>query len=414
MSRWKPGELLINNNVRSDPVVVSVRRKLGSVPSQYVPDGRSTTITKASRILNAPKANSPKITRKSKKGTLRDTIERGKKVLYLAPAGKAVEYFEIDDKRMACPEFAKLKWANNGCYFHCDWCFLKATYRANMPYLTARAQYEEIERQLERKLQNSPGPVMFNSGELADSLGMDHVTNAAAHFISWFGEQKKKRGNGYLFLLTKSDQVGHILGLPHNGRTIIAWSLNAPDVSRRFEKGAPSFQRRLEAARQCQEAGYQVRVRLDPIVPVPGWEDMYADAISKIYPAIKPERITLGTLRFEKKFFDNREHLVSKALLDHMKRMGPMFTAMKIEQKNEKTKTSSGKFSFPEDERIKIFTFAKKEIRKHSPRAKIALCKESAAVWQAVGLDPSRCRCVCQLDYANMEPRRNGMYVKTT
>jgi spore photoproduct lyase len=116
---------------------------------------------------------------------------------------------------------------------------------------------------------------MFNSGELADSLAMEHLTRAGREFIPWFGQSD----NGYLFMLTKSDNVDAILDLAHNGRTIIAWSINNERVSRKFELGAPGFERRLEASRNVQEAGYPVRIRLGPIVPFDGWQKAYSQTV---------------------------------------------------------------------------------------------------------------------------------------
>ena len=75
---------------------------------------------------------------------------------------------------------------------------------------------------------------------------------------------------------------------------------------------------------------------------------------------------------------------------------------MIVRGKNGKDKMTSGKYSFPQEKRMEIFKFAIEEIRKHSPTVPIALCKKSAAVWWAVKLDLSKCRCVCQLDYADM------------
>ena len=60
-----------------------------------------------------------------------------------------------------------------------------------------------------------------------------------------------------------------------------------------------------------------------------------------------------------------------------------------------------GKNSFPEDERVEIFRLAIDEIRKYSD-CRIALCKESASVWERVGLQLSRCSCICQLEYGDM------------
>jgi hypothetical protein len=54
-----------------------------------------------------------------------------------------------------------------------------------------------------------------------------------------------------------------------------------------------------------------------------------------------------------------------------------------------------------ESQRIAIFKFIIDEIRKYSD-CPVALCKESSSVWQEVGLDLSKCKCVCQLDFADL------------
>ena len=134
---------------------------------------------------------------------------------------------------------------------------------------------------------------------MVDSFALKHLTGHMQEMIPWFAATK----NGHLFLLTKSDNVDDILDLDHLGRTVVTWSINAPSVSRRFELGAPSFERMLRAAEKVQAAGYPVRVRLDPIVPVEGWRDEYAETIRRIFEVLLPERITIGTLRFEPGFF---------------------------------------------------------------------------------------------------------------
>jgi spore photoproduct lyase len=145
----------------------------------------------------------------------------GKQVVYLAPAMDTVDTFTMPDDRMVCPHFERLKLASNGCFYQCDWCYLKLTYRAAFPFITVRVQYDRIKEQLQKMLGVSEAPVVFNSGELADSLSMEHLTCAGQEFIPWFGQQK----NGYLYMLTKSDNVDEILDLPHNGHTIITWRM---------------------------------------------------------------------------------------------------------------------------------------------------------------------------------------------
>ena len=82
--------------------------------------------------------------------------------------------------------------------------------------------------------------------------------------------------------------------------------------------------------------------------------------------------------------------------------MMPMFEP-KIIEGSKRPKV--GKYSYSENKRIEIFDFIIREIRRHSD-CTIALCKESANVWNQLGMDLSRCQCVCQLDYADMREQR--------
>ena len=386
---WKPKEIIIHEEIKNDPVTVDILKKCSNVPVKYVNNLKTKTIVDASPILKNTE-NKPMLVK----------ILAGKQVLFIAPAKTAVDKFTMPDDRLMCPHFDRLKFASNGCYYKCDWCYLKLTYRAVFPYITVRAEYLKIEKQIQKRLNKSTEPVIFNSGELADSLSLEHLTGAAQHFIPWFANQP----NGYLFMLTKSDNVDDILNLNHNGRTIIAWSLNHPKISETFEIGAPSFERRLNAAEKVQRAGYPLRIRLDPIVPYQGWDKDYAETIKRIFDKVNPERITLGTLRFEDGFFNMRDSMFTTGLTtgnflrDTVQKMKPMFEPKQI--KGEK-RPKVGKYSFTEDERTEIFNIVIKEIQKHSG-CKIALCKESDTVWNNTGLDLSKCSCVCQLESADM------------
>lgn len=392
-NQWKPEEIIVNKKIQNDPVTKYILKKCKGVPIRKVDNAISNTIVNASKILSGVKK-----TNLSNK-TL-PMVLAGKKVLYLGPAGSGVvDTFNMADDRMMCPHFDRLKFASNGCFYKCDWCYLKGTYRANQPYISINTEYDKIKRRIIRRLDSNPEKAIFNSGEMADSLALEHLTRAGRTFIPFFGRTE----NGYLFMLTKSDNVDNILDLDHNGHTIIAWSMNNSAVSRKYEIGAPSFRKRLEAARKVQEAGYPLRVRLDPIVPFDGWKSAYSKTITKIFRDLSPERITLGTLRFEKAFYSQRKTIFNTGpeLPEMVGKMKPMFEP-KVFPGSENSKT--GKHSFSENKRKKIFRFAIDKIRKYSD-CKIALCKESEAVWRDLGLNLSKCSCICQLDYAEMPPQ---------
>jgi len=384
MNTWKPREIIVHETVRDDPVTTFFIGQCPGVSVRFVESGSPKKIVQASQILN------------SLDGSMLDTVLAGKQVVFISPTTTAVDVFSMPDDRMVCPHFDRLKLASNGCFYSCDWCYLKLTYRAAYPFITVRAQYDKIKSQIRKRLDQSETSVMFNSGELADSLSMEHLTRAGREFIPWFATS----GNGHLFMLTKSDNVDDILDLAHNGHTVLTWSMNDDRVSRKFEVGAPTFHRRLDAAYRVQHAGYPLRIRLDPIVPFDGWQAAYASTIKEIFSRISPERITLGTLRFEEGFYKMRNSFFSTGpeLPAYLAQMEPMFPP-KVFAGGKRPK--AGKYSFREKERIEIFRFAIEEIRRYSD-CLIALCKESESVWNHTGLPLSRCSCVCQLDYADM------------
>lgn len=191
MVGWKPKEIIVHEKVRNDPVTIHFFRQCGGVPVKYTNSGISKKVVQLSDTLS------------NAGGSMLDKILAGKQVVYIAPATDVVDVFTMPDNRMICPHFDRLKLASNGCFYQCDWCYLKLTYRAAFPFIIIRAQYDKIKEQLYKRLSQTTEPVIFNTGELADSLSMEHLTRAAREFIPWIGNTE----NGYLFMLTKSDNV---------------------------------------------------------------------------------------------------------------------------------------------------------------------------------------------------------------
>ena len=125
---WKPEEIIIHEKVENDPVATYVKEQCQEVPVKYINRGKAQDVVKASAIL------------KRAGNTMLDKILAGKKVLHIAPAtNDVVDQFTMPDDRMVCPHFDRLKLASNGCFYQCDWCYLKVTYRAAFPFITIRA-----------------------------------------------------------------------------------------------------------------------------------------------------------------------------------------------------------------------------------------------------------------------------------
>ncbi|MEO6915313.1 MAG: spore photoproduct lyase family protein, partial [Chitinophagaceae bacterium] len=97
-----------------------------------------------------------------------------------------------------------------------------------------------------------------------------------------------RRPDTQLRFVTKFDAVEPLLSIPHNGRTRCRLSLNAEMISKRLEGGTSSLQKRMTALRRLalpveRDGGdYPIGVVLAPIMPLPGWQDMYGQMLDQL------------------------------------------------------------------------------------------------------------------------------------
>ncbi|MDQ1280719.1 MAG: hypothetical protein QG670_1982 [Thermoproteota archaeon] len=98
-----------------------------------------------------------------------------------------------------------------------------------------------------------------------------------------------------ILFLTKGTKVKQFLENPKwIKNAILSWTLNGVPMADRWERIAPTVNERIEAAKKVAESGFTVRIRLDPIVPIPNIINAYLDLIKSIFRSFRPERITLG------------------------------------------------------------------------------------------------------------------------
>lgn len=274
---------------------------------------------------------------------------------------------------IVCPSFWRLS-VGNQCRFGCSYCFLQGTMREMVPIPALFMEHQGMMRNVLQWLQR-PGSLMLNIGELSDSLDFDDYTKASSWLVPMFGRQSRHR----LLMLTKSDNVDRLLGLDHAGMTTVSWSVNAHLVAYRFEGIAPTVQRRLIAARRVQDAGYPVRLRIDPMVPIFSWKNCYLDLIQMAKLAgVKPEVITLGSLRF-------MPSVKPQAVRNGRNLDVFGFTA----QQHDPDRRAR----IPEEDRIEMYRFMLGQLAEVFPGARLGLCKETIAVREAVGVLGADCNC---------------------
>ena len=274
---------------------------------------------------------------------------------------------------VVCPHFVELKWAN-GCNFDCAWCYLNGTLRfrpnGKKPYLKDKSK---IISHLKNYLEQTTTPSLLNSGELSDSLVFENNGSALSKMIiPLFKDQNRHK----LLILTKSANVEKILSSNSQKNVIVSFSVNSFEVAKRWEKKAPSPEFRIKAAQKLYDAGYTVRLRIDPIVPINDWEREYKGLVDFIFNNLTPNRITLGSLRGLQSTINFSKDTSWVEYLDDSSNWGKKIS---FEKRYEMYKT--------------IIDYLQKEYKFSG----IGLCKETVGMWKKLGLDYRRIKCNCVL-----------------
>jgi len=277
----------------------------------------------------------------------------------------------VRSENVVCPHFLELKWAY-GCPFDCAWCYLKGTFRF-LPTGTKPVvkNYDKVESHLRRFLSELTTPEILNTGEIADSLMSEGSSRPFSKFVILILESQSRHK---VLFVTKSNNIRYLLEInPHN-QVIMSFSFNADEVARRWERGAPPVARRIEAAKELTKAGYEVRIRIDPIVPVPDWESHYVGLIDRIFDSFVPSRITLGSLRGLQSTINGS---TDKSWLEYLKESSNW--GKKVDFKT----------------RYEIYASMIKKLKDVYQYEGIALCKETVAMWAKLGMDYRKIKCNC-------------------
>ncbi|MBI2822464.1 MAG: hypothetical protein HYX74_09590 [Acidobacteria bacterium] len=268
------------------------------------------------------------------------------------------------DCRLHCNYFT-VTYATN-CHLECTYCILQAY--LNNPFMRIYANVPDLLRELEEVFsQNPQGVYRVGTGELADSLGLDHLTGISRWLVPFFGGRR----NAVLELKTKTDNIRNLLELEANRNTIVSWSINTPAVSSREEWKTATLQEKFDAARRCADHGYRLGFHFDPMVHYGGWERDYRRLADSLFDRFDPEEIawiSLGTLRFHG---DLREVIRWR------------FPRSEILY-GELIRGSDNKYQYFKPIRVEMYSHVLEWIRRRSPDSTVYLCMETPEVHRRV------------------------------
>jgi spore photoproduct lyase len=167
--------------------------------------------------------------------------------------------------------------------------------------------------------------------------------------------------------------VKNLLEIEPRKQAIVSFSLNAVPVAERWEK-APPVLSRIEAAKKVYRAGYEVRVRIDPMVPIERWQDHYLNLLDMVFENLTPERITLGSLRGLQSTING---CTDKTWVRYLK-----------ESSNWGRKIDS-------QTRYDMYSTMIRHLEQGCNFTKVTMCKETVEMWDRLGMDYRRMKCNC-------------------
>ena len=248
-----------------------------------------------------------------------------------------------------------------GCPFRCAYCHLGWS-------VNLMLNMEDFVAHLDEWIRRCPKQTLFQYDNWTDTVCFEPEYDGARLLIDYFARQKGKALELYV---GKSDNVDFLLDYGHRGHTVCCWSLSGYTQSRQFEYRAATMEERIESMKKCQDAGYPVRVRLSPIIPVRNWQDENRDLIEQLFRAVDPDVITFETLRFLN--YERMCGAFDLSLLDE-----DFVAAMQAPQ----TGPVSPGCQVPDDYRKLVYEFIISELERVSPGTPYALCREKRDVWE--------------------------------
>lgn len=183
-----------------------------------------------------------------------------------------------------------------GCPFDCQYCFLQDWLGSPVP--TIHVNDEDLLEQIANQVVQEGENIYLHAGEMADSLVWDIQTEHSKILAKACSRWPKLTCE----LRTKSDTVKKLLTTAPPKNMVVSWTLSPKTAIVKYEPRTPAYQNRIDAMVKVAKAGFNIGLRLDPLICEGDFVEDYENllrGLAKDLPVI-PESISAGSLRMTK------------------------------------------------------------------------------------------------------------------
>ena len=178
------------------------------------------------------------------------------------------------------------------CIYDCDYCWLKGMFLS--AYIVAFVNLEDYFSAVEAELKK--GNAYLSLTYQCDLVPLEPWLRYIEEWMRFASEHealqieiRTKCANSAVF----SDQYAQ-------SGTIVAYTLSPDRLICWAEHGTPPLAQRLQAAQNCLQKGYPVRLCFDPVIHFPQWKRSYTEMVKETLKTIDCTRImdfSVGTFR---------------------------------------------------------------------------------------------------------------------
>jgi spore photoproduct lyase len=290
-----------------------------------------------------------------------DPIGAAKSLLYITRNKGAVVRPCPGTSHYTCCDYTILH-TGTFCTMDCAYCILQAYFHP--PVLQYFAGLNLLEQELTHRFSQNR-IFRIGTGEYTDSLIWEPFTPSPRFLVNTFARQS----NSLLELKTKTVNVESLLDLDHNQKTVLAWSVNTPEIILSEERGTTRLETRLKTAKRCEAKGYPLAFHFDPLVLYDGCESAYARVIHDIFSYVRPESIvwiSLGSFRF----MPALKPIIEKRFASSTLCYGEFILGL------------DNKLRYFKPLRIRLYQKLVNLIKEYAPGVRVYFCMEDQEVWE--------------------------------
>ena len=178
-----------------------------------------------------------------------------------------------------------------GCVYNCEYCYIGGMYPCGYPVIFVNE--DDFLKEAEQ-LKNAYIAISYES----DLLAFEGIYPFHRKWI----DLARKRDDLLIESRTKSANVDRLPDNPPQN-FLLGFSLSPVEINR-FEKKAPSLEKRIKALKLAIAKGYNVEIAIDPVIKTENFKEIYKKFIEYLKSEIDLCRINIeiGAFRMNKDF----------------------------------------------------------------------------------------------------------------